>query len=52
MAKDSKTADVLVVGAGPSGAAFTWSLSEAGIDVLCLEQGDFNPDPIYREVKT
>jgi len=43
MAKDSKTADVLVVGAGPSGAAFTWSLSEAGVDVLCLEQGDW-PD--------
>ena len=31
--------DVLVVGAGASGAAFTWSLAEAGIQVLCLEQG-------------
>ena len=31
--------DVLVIGAGASGAALTWRLSEAGIDVLCLEQG-------------
>jgi len=31
--------DVLVIGAGAAGAAFTWSLSRAGIEVLCLEQG-------------
>jgi choline dehydrogenase-like flavoprotein len=31
--------DVLVIGAGASGAAATWRLSEAGLDVLCLEQG-------------
>ncbi len=31
--------DVLVIGAGASGAAFAWSLAEAGIQVLCLEQG-------------
>ncbi len=31
--------DVLVVGAGASGAAAAWRLSEAGLDVLCLEQG-------------
>ena len=31
--------DVLVIGAGASGAAFTWSLAEAGIDVMCLDQG-------------
>ena len=31
--------DVLVIGAGASGAAVTWRLSEAGVDVLCLEQG-------------
>ena len=31
--------DVLVIGAGASGAAFTWSLVKDGFDVLCLEQG-------------
>ena len=31
--------DVLVIGAGMSGGAFSWSLSEAGFRVLCLEQG-------------
>jgi choline dehydrogenase-like flavoprotein len=31
--------DVLVVGAGASGAAFSWSLASAGIGVMCLEQG-------------
>ncbi len=33
--------DVLIVGAGASGAAAAWRLSEAGLDVLCLEQGDW-----------
>ena len=31
--------DVLVIGAGASGGAFTWSLAEAGFDVMCLDQG-------------
>ena len=39
MAKDRDRVDVLVIGAGASGGAFTWSLAEAGFDVLCLEQG-------------
>jgi choline dehydrogenase-like flavoprotein len=40
--------DVLVVGSGASGAAFTWSLSEAGINVMCLEQGGWlNPATDY-----
>ena len=38
MSRDSK-ADVLVIGAGMSGAAFSWSLSKAGFKVICLEQG-------------
>ncbi|HLZ25827.1 MAG TPA: GMC family oxidoreductase [Chloroflexota bacterium] len=33
--------DVLIVGAGASGAAVAWSLSEAGVRVVCLEQGDW-----------
>ncbi|HCG90481.1 MAG TPA: choline dehydrogenase [Dehalococcoidia bacterium] len=35
--------DVLVIGAGASGAALTWSLSKSGIKVVCLEQGDWLP---------
>ena len=35
----SEPVDVLVIGVGASGAALTWRLSEAGVDVLCLEQG-------------
>ena len=32
-------AAVVVVGSGPTGAAATWRLAQAGIDVLCLERG-------------
>ena len=39
MAKDIDTVDVLVIGAGASGAAFSWSLAGAGFDVTCLDQG-------------
>ena len=42
--------DVLVIGAGPSGAAFTWRLSEAGIDVLCMEQGDWPDKAAYPQL--
>lgn len=36
--------DVLIVGAGASGAAVAWRLSDAGLRVVCLEQGEY-PDP-------
>lgn len=36
-------ADVLVIGAGASGGAFCWSLSESGAKVVCLEQGGWVP---------
>jgi choline dehydrogenase-like flavoprotein len=39
MAVGDEPVDVLVIGAGASGAAFTWSLSRAGIKALCLDQG-------------
>jgi choline dehydrogenase-like flavoprotein len=39
MAEDRERVEVLVIGAGASGAAFTWSLTQAGIKVMCLEQG-------------
>ena len=41
MAIKEEPADVLVIGAGGSGGAFAWSLSDAGIQVVCLEQGDW-----------
>lgn len=37
---DIKT-EVLVIGAGAAGAAVAWSLSRQGVDVLCLEQGEW-----------
>ena len=33
--------DVLIVGAGASGAAVAWSLAETKMHILCLEQGDW-----------
>jgi choline dehydrogenase-like flavoprotein len=33
--------DVVIVGAGASGAAVAWKLARAGISVTCLEQGDW-----------
>jgi len=36
--------DVLIIGAGASGAALAWSLSETRMRIVCLEQGDWmNP---------
>jgi choline dehydrogenase-like flavoprotein len=31
--------DVLIIGAGASGAAVAWSLAETRMHILCLEQG-------------
>lgn len=37
--------EVVVVGAGAAGSAFTWRLAKAGRSVLCLEQGGWvSPD--------
>ena len=36
--------DVLIIGAGASGAAMAWSLAETKMRIVCLEQGDWmNP---------
>ena len=36
--------DVLIIGAGASGAALAWSLADTRMKILCLEQGDWmNP---------
>jgi choline dehydrogenase-like flavoprotein len=39
--------DILIIGAGASGAAFAWSLSETKMDILCLEQGDWKDPKKY-----
>lgn len=41
-------ADVLVIGAGPSGAVAAKRLAEAGSTVVCLEQGDWPDRQSYR----
>ena len=33
--------DVLIIGAGASGAAVAWSLADTRMRILCLEQGDW-----------
>ena len=44
MSIESEKVDVLVIGAGASGAAFAWKLAKSGMKVMCLEQGDWiNP---------
>ncbi len=47
MAQKTDVVDVLVVGAGASGAAFSWSLAEGGIGVMCLEQGAWKNPMAY-----
>jgi choline dehydrogenase-like flavoprotein len=38
---DNERVDVLIVGAGASGAAVAWSLADTRMRILCLEQGDW-----------
>jgi geranylgeranyl reductase family protein len=40
-AAPSRTADVLVVGAGPAGSSAAWHLATAGLDVAVLEKARF-----------
>ena len=42
-----ETVDVLIVGAGASGAALAWSLADTRMDILCLEQGDWMDPTAY-----
>lgn len=37
-------AEVLIIGAGAAGAAVAWSLARRGVQVVCLEQGDWIDD--------
>ncbi|HET7119737.1 MAG TPA: GMC family oxidoreductase [Solirubrobacterales bacterium] len=44
MSAGAKECEVLVIGAGPSGAIVTHTLATQGFDVVCLEQGEWvNP---------
>src|SRR3954462_4261102 len=43
---DERVADVIVVGAGPAGAATAFHLAQAGADVLLLEKAAFPRDKI------
>lgn len=39
--------DVLIIGAGASGAALAWSLSETNMKIVCLEQGGWMKQEEY-----
>ncbi len=42
--QSNEKVDVLIIGAGASGAAVAWSLAETRMHILCIEQGDWvNP---------
>lgn len=47
-----ETVDVLIVGAGPAGAAIAWSLADTRMRILCLEQGDWVPSDAYPGLKS
>ena len=43
-------ADVVVIGAGPTGSAAAWRLAQAGLEVVCIERGDwFAYDTLRRD---
>jgi len=50
-ASDSDPVDVLIIGAGASGAAVAWSLSETRMHIVCFEQGDWTSSSEYPSTK-
>lgn len=49
---NNEPVDVLIVGAGASGAAIAWSLLETRMRILCLEQGPHLPDTEFPSRKS
>ena len=43
----SDPVDVLIIGAGASGAAVAWSLADTKMHILCLEQGGWMKPETY-----
>lgn len=43
----SDPVDVLIIGAGASGAAVAWSLADTKMRIVCLEQGDWTNSAEY-----
>ena len=43
--------DVLIIGAGASGAAVAWSLADTRMHIMCLEQGDWMKPSEYPSTK-
>ena len=41
MSKQEERVDVVIVGAGASGAAAAWSLADTRMHIVCLEQGEW-----------
>ncbi len=41
------SADILIIGAGAAGAAVAWRLSDAGLRIVCLEQGGWHKPGEY-----
>ena len=42
-----RTADIVIIGSGASGAAIAWNLSKAGFKIVCLEQGPWMQPKMY-----
>jgi len=45
--QEQEPVDVLIIGAGASGAAIAWSLADTRMRILCLEQGDWMKQSEY-----
>ena len=50
-AADNDPVDVLIIGAGASGAAVAWSLAETRMRIVCFEQGDWMNSSEYPTTK-
>ncbi len=49
---DNDPVDVLIIGAGASGAAVAWSLADTRMRIVCFEQGDWTSPSEYPSTRT